>query len=102
MSQLAMKANDGTPYLLTTSWYSGLGHIPGAILRREYFYEGLHWWVGGIHYPDEEFQSQDAEQANYELVRKANEAKRDRKWDQADYREFHTVTARHSPMKPYE
>ena len=38
MSQLAMKANGGVPYLLTTSWYSGLGHIPGENLRREYFY----------------------------------------------------------------
>ena len=38
----------------------------------------------------------------YEFVRKANEAKRDRKWDQADYREFHTMAARRSPMKPYE
>jgi len=178
MSQLAVKANDGNPYLLTTSWYSGLGHIPGEKLRREYFYrlgeltapegemvlamsatgdleelqpewseklasgaisnfpvempgdvmyntelgqpnfyhvfgaelneymkaisEGQHWWVEGIRYPGEEFESQEAEQANYELVRKANEAKRNRIWDEADYREFHTVAARRSPIEPYE
>jgi len=178
MSQLAVKANDGNPYLLTTSWYSGLGHIRGEKLRREYFYrlgeltapegemvlamsatgdleelqpewseklasgaignfpvempgdvmyntelgqpnfyhvfgaelneymktisEGQHWWVEGIRYPGEEFESQEAEQANYELVRKANEAKCNRTWDEADYREFHTVAARRSPMKPYE
>jgi hypothetical protein len=178
MSQLALLANGGDPYLLTTSWYSGLGHVPGENLRREYFYrlgaltawdgeivlavsatgdlaelqpewskklasgatgdfpvempgdvvydtelgqpnfyhvfstelngymsaisEGRHWWVEGIRYPGEEFASEEAEQANYELVRKANEAKRNRDWDEADYREFHTVAARRSPMKPYE
>jgi hypothetical protein len=64
--------------------------------------EGRHWWVEGIRYPGEEFASEEAEQANYELVRKANEAKRNRDWDEADYREFHTVAARRSPMKPYE
>jgi hypothetical protein len=37
MRDLALAANDGDPYLLTTSWYSGLGHIPGDSLRREYF-----------------------------------------------------------------
>ena len=136
-------------YLLTTSWYSGLGHIPGESLRREYFrqlgkltsrrgemvmsmsatgdlaelqrefserlasgvtdgfpiqapgdvvYEtelgqsnfyhvfgtdlndhmraitgwGQHWWVEGIRYPDEEFASRAAEQANHRRVREAN------------------------------
>ena len=189
MSQLAMKANGGAPYLLTTSWYSGLGHIPGKELRREYFYrlgdltapdgemvlamsgtgdlielqpewsgklargdignfpvemagdvvydtelgqpnfyhvfgtelneymsastrKKQHWWVEGIRYPGEEFGSQEAEQANYELVCKANENKRARdqdqdgnrvrEWGKDDYQEFHTVAARRSPMKPYE
>jgi hypothetical protein len=183
MSQLALKANNGDPYLLTTSWYSGLGHIPGEKLRREYFYrlgeltawegeivlavsatgdlielqpewseklasgaigdfpvempgdvvydtelgqpnfyhvfgaelndymsaiirDGQHWWVEGIRYPGEEFESEDAEKANYELVCKANEAKRVgnrvQEWDENDYREFHTVAARRSPMEPYE
>jgi hypothetical protein len=37
MRDLALAANDGDPYLLTTSWYSGLGHIPGDGLRREHF-----------------------------------------------------------------
>jgi hypothetical protein len=37
MRRLALEANDGEKYLLTTSWYSGLGHIPGEDLRREYF-----------------------------------------------------------------
>jgi hypothetical protein len=37
MRQLALAANGGERYLLTTSWYSGLGHIPGENLRREYF-----------------------------------------------------------------
>lgn len=37
MRQLALAANDGDRYLLTTSWYSGLGHIPGQELRRLYF-----------------------------------------------------------------
>ena len=37
MRQLALRASDGEPYLVTTSWYSGLGHIPGQSLRGEYF-----------------------------------------------------------------
>jgi hypothetical protein len=37
MRDLALAANHGNPYLLTTSWYSGLGHVPGDSLRREYF-----------------------------------------------------------------
>ena len=37
MRQLALRASDGEPYLVTTSWYSGLGHIPGRTLRAEYF-----------------------------------------------------------------
>jgi hypothetical protein len=177
MRDLVLDANDGDPYLLTTSWYSGLGHIPGDNLRREYFRqlgeltsplgeiilclsstgdlvevqpewshrlttgetggfpierpgdlvyhtelgqanfyhifgtelndymtaitaEGQHWWVEGIRYPGEEFESQEAEQANYRLVRQANEGKRGRVWDANDYREFHTVAAFRSPISP--
>ena len=37
MRRLALHANNGHKYLVTTSWYSGLGHIPGYRLRREYF-----------------------------------------------------------------
>ena len=37
MRDLALAANDGSTYTLTTSWYSGLGHVPGDSLRREYF-----------------------------------------------------------------
>ena len=37
MRRLALRATDREKYLLTTSWYSGLGHIPGDRLRREYF-----------------------------------------------------------------
>ena len=37
MCRLSLEANGGEKYLLTTSWYSGLGHIPGEALRREYF-----------------------------------------------------------------
>ena len=37
MCRLALEANDGRKFLLTTSWYSGLGHIPGEGLRREHF-----------------------------------------------------------------
>jgi hypothetical protein len=37
MRRLALMASDGKKYHLTTSWYSGLGHIPGEHLRREYF-----------------------------------------------------------------
>ena len=61
-----------------------------------------HWWVEGKRYPGEEFGSQEAERANYELVCKANENKRARDQDQDGNREFHTVAARRSPMKPYE
>jgi hypothetical protein len=177
MRRLALKANGGRKFLLTTSWYSGLGHIPGERLRREYFrqlgkltsrcgeivlsvsstgdlaelwpefserpdygvsggfpiqapgdvvYEtelgqsnfyhvfgtelndhmraitgwGQHWWVEGIRYPDEEFAFREAERANYRRVRKANQSKRDRIWDAADYREFHTVAAFRSPLAP--
>jgi SAM-dependent methyltransferase len=39
MRRLALEANGGGKYLLTTSWYSGLGHIPGERLRREYFHQ---------------------------------------------------------------
>ena len=37
MRRLALTANGGQKYLVTTSWYSGLGHIPGDRLRHEYF-----------------------------------------------------------------
>lgn len=177
MRELALAANDGDPYLLTTSWYSGLGHIPGENLRREFFrqlgeltsargemiiclsatgdlvevqpewskrlaigdtggfpieqpgdlvYEtelgqanfyhvfdtelndymesitaaGQHWWIEGIRYPGEEFESREAEQANYRLVWQANRRKRGRVWAADDYREFHTVAALRSPVDP--
>jgi hypothetical protein len=170
MRKLALAANDGDRYTLTTSWYSGLGHIPGEDLRRDYFRQlgeltspqgemilclsstgdlveiqpewsqrletgdkkgfpiersgdlvystelgqsnfyhifgidlndymeaitstGQEWWVEGIRYPDEEFESQEAEQANYSLVCKANEEKKGHRWSAADYREFHTIAA---------
>ncbi len=177
MYHLALKANNGNRYLLTTSWYSGLGHIPSEDLRREYFRQlsaltsplgeivlsvsstgdlaelqpewsrkledrttgdfpieapgdvvyvtelgqsnfyhvfgtdlndhmtaitsgAQHWWMEGIRYPDEEFQSREAEQANYQRVREANKRKRGRSWDSDDYREFHTVAAFRSPADP--
>jgi hypothetical protein len=177
MRKLALTANDGEKYHLTTSWYSGLGHIPDESLRRAYFrqlgkltsrrgemvmsmsatgdlaelqrefaerlargivdgfpiqapgdvvYEtelgqpnfchmfGVelndhmraitgwrqHWWVEGVRYPDEEFSSYEAERANYRRVLKANDRKRDRIWEAADYREFHTVAAFRSPLDP--
>jgi hypothetical protein len=62
--------------------------------------EAQHWWMEGIRYPDEEFQSREAEQANYQRVREANKRKRGRSWDSDDYREFHTVAAFRSPMDP--
>ena len=37
MRQLVRRANGGHKYLVTTSWYSGIGHIPGDRLRRKYF-----------------------------------------------------------------
>jgi hypothetical protein len=37
MRRLALRASEREKFLLTTSWYSGLGHIPGEGLRREYF-----------------------------------------------------------------
>jgi hypothetical protein len=37
MRRLALKANGGNRYLVTTSWYSGIGHIPGDRLRRKHF-----------------------------------------------------------------
>lgn len=177
MRRLALKANDRRKFLLTTSWYSGLGHIPGEALRREYFrqlgkltsgrgeivisvsstgdleelwpefserpergisagfpiqapgdvvYEtelgqsnfyhvfgeelNAHmkaitgwrqrWWMEGIRYPGEEFASRQAERDNYKLVLKANESKRNRTWHAADYREFHTVAAFRSRLRP--
>lgn len=177
MRNLALAANEGDPYLLVTSWYSGLGHIPGDGVRREYFRQlseltsplgeiilclsstgdlveiqpewsyrlatgntdgfpiersgdlvyrtelgqenfyhifgtelndymeaitaaDQHWWIEGIRYPGEEFDSQEAEQANYRLVQQANQSKRGRVWDADDYREFHTVAAFRSPIAP--
>ncbi|HTU07690.1 MAG TPA: hypothetical protein VMG13_19205 [Trebonia sp.] len=177
MRELAFKASGGEPYLVTTSWYSGLGHIPGQSLRREYFRQlgaltspsgemvlsvsstgdlieiqpewerkraegdvggfpveapgdvvyltelgqpnfyhvfgtdlndhmeaitapGQYWWVRGIRYPDPEFESEEAEQGNYGMVRKANESKRGRRWTASDFREFHTVGAFRSPVNP--
>lgn len=49
MRELALKASGGEPYLVTTSWYSGLGHIPGQSLRREYFRQ-----LGGLTSPSGE------------------------------------------------
>jgi len=177
MTQLALRINNEQGFLVTTSWYSGLGHVPGAELRREYFRQlgglthangeivlslsstgdlvneqrewaerlasgavddfpieasgdvvysteldqrnfyhvfgaelgdhmasitgpGQYWWIEGIRYPDEEFTSKDEEQANYLRVRTANERKRGRAWEAADYREFHTVAAFRSAMNP--
>jgi hypothetical protein len=37
MRELALRANGWRQYLVTTSWYSGLGHIPSEWRRREYF-----------------------------------------------------------------
>ena len=177
MRELALAANDGEHYLVTTSWYSGLGHVPGDSLRREYFRElgeltatagemilclsatgdlveiqpewskrlatgdtkgfpieqpgdlvydteldqenfyhvfgpelnsymqditgaGQRWWVEGVRYPDEEFESHEEEQSNYRRVSRANRNKRDRIWDADDYREFHTVAALRSAIYP--
>lgn len=176
MHRLALRASGGEKYLVTTSWYSGLGHIPHEGRRRQYFrqlgmiaswhgemvmslsstgdlpelqpewerlqeditgdfpiracgdvvYEtelgqsnfyhvfgtelnghmraitapGQYWWVEGIRYPDEEFDSMEAEQENYQRVVKANDAKRERIWNADDYREFHTVAAFRSPLDP--
>jgi len=170
MRELALAANDGARYLMTTCWYGGLGHVPGDGLRREYFrslnaltsprgelilcvsstgdlvevqpewaerleagdiggfpierpgdlvYEtelgqpnfyhvfgtelndymqsitrpDQKWWVEGMRYPGPEFESREAEQANYHRVREANRSKRGRAWTADDYREFHTVAA---------
>jgi hypothetical protein len=159
------------------SWYSGLGHVPSAGLRREYFsqfneltsplgeivlclsatgdlvelqpewsarlasgdvgdfpvatpgdliYEtelgqpnfyhifgtdlndymreitsaSQRWWIEGIRCPDEEFESAEVEQANYLRVRAANASKRGGTWNADDYREFHTVAALRSAVKP--
>jgi hypothetical protein len=177
MRELALAANDGDRYLLTTCLYGGLGHVPGDELRREYFRQlsaltsplgeivlclsstgdlvevqpewaerlatgdtggfpveqpgdlvyrtergqhnfyhvfgtelndymksitaaGQRWWVEGIRYPGEEFESLRAEQANYRLVQQANERKRGRVWNADDYREFHSIAAFRSPIGP--
>ncbi len=177
MRELALAANDGDRYLLTTCLYGGLGHVPGDELRREYFRQlsaltsplgeiilclsstgdlvevqpewaarrargdtggfpieqpgdliyytergqpnfyhvfstelndymksitaaGQHWWIEGIRYPGKEFESTEAEQANYRLVRQANERKRGRVWYADDYQEFHSIAAFRSPVRP--
>ena len=177
MRELALAANDGDCYLLTTCLYGGLGHIPGDKLRRKYFRQlseiasplgeiilclsstgdlvevqpewekrlatgdtdgfpverpgdlvyytelgqpnfyhvfgtelndymksitaaGQRWWIEGIRYPGEEFESLEAEQANYRLVSQANERKRGRVWNTDDYREFHSIAAFRSPVDP--
>lgn len=179
MRKLALSANDGDRYLLTTSWYSGLGHVPGRELRQEYFRQlaqltsptgeivlavsatgdlaelqpewserlargttdgfpievpgdlvydtelgqsnfyhvfgtelndymkaitvrGQHWWVEGIRWPGDEFDSQDAERRNYLCVRKVSDSKRGRFWHAEDYKEFHTVAAFRSPLGPIQ
>ena len=176
MRELALAANDGDRYLLTTCLYGGLGHVPGDELRREYFRQlgeltspfgeiilclsatgdlvdvqpewaarrakgdtggfpieqpgdlvyytergqrnfyhvfstelndymksitaaGQRWWIEGLRYPDEEFESQEAEQVNYRLVRQANERKRGRVWSADDYQEFHSIAAFRSPVR---
>jgi hypothetical protein len=177
MRRLALSANDGHRYLITMSWYSGLGHIPSEGLRREYFSQlneltsplgeivlclsatgdlvelqpewsarlasgdvgdfpvaapgdlvyqtelgqpnfyhifgtdlndymegitstGQHWWIEGIRCPDEEFESAEAEQANYWRVRATNASKLGSRWNADDYREFHTVAALRSGVNP--
>lgn len=177
MRELALAANDGDHYLLTTCLYGSLGHVPGEDLRRDYFRQlseltsprgeiilclsatgdlveiqpewseklaagdtggfpierhgdlvydtelghqnfyhvfgtelndymksittaGQRWWIEGIRYPGEEFKSLEAEQANYRLVRQANERKRGRVWGADDYREFHSIAAFRSPVGP--
>jgi hypothetical protein len=177
MRELALAANDGDRYSLTTCLYGGLGHVPGDELRREYFRQvsdltsplgeiflclsstgdlvevqpewaerlaagdtggfpieqpgdlvyyteldqpnfyhvfgielndymksittaGQRWWTEGIRYPGEEFESLEAEQVNYRLVRRANERKRGRVWSADDYREFHSIAAFRSPVGP--
>ncbi len=52
-----------------------------------------HWWVEGIRYPGEEFPSRVAERANYRARTEGQRHKRDRIWNTADFREFHTVAA---------
>ena len=177
MRELALAANDGDHYLLTTCLYGGLGHVPGEDLRRDYFRQlseftsprgeiilclsatgdlveiqpewsekltagdtggfpierhgdlvydtelgqqnfyhvfgtelndymksittaGQRWWIEGIRYPGNEFESLEAEQANYRLVQQANERKRGRVWSADDYREFHSIAAFRSPASP--
>jgi hypothetical protein len=53
-----------------------------------------------IRYPDEEFASREAEQANYRRVSEANDRNRGRIWTADDYREFHTVAAFRSALDP--
>jgi chloramphenicol 3-O-phosphotransferase len=82
---------------------SNFYHVFGAELNdhmRAITGRRQHWWVEGIRCPDEEFPSREAEQANYHRVLEANGRKRDRIWDAADYREFHTVAAFRSPLDP--
>lgn len=37
MAELLIQANNGAPFTITTSWYSGLGHIVGAKARSDSF-----------------------------------------------------------------
>ena len=61
---------------------------------------GQRWWIEGIRYPGDEFESLETEQTNYRLVQQANERKRGRVWSADDYREFHSIAAFRSPVGP--
>lgn len=61
---------------------------------------GQRWWIEGIRYPGDEFESSKDEQLNYHLVRQANERKRGRVWGAHDYQEFHSIAAFRSPAGP--
>ncbi len=164
--------DDRTPYLVTTSWYSALGHIQGADRRRSFFellaqltdergefvvavsalgdleeaqeesrdalrrnnpaglpiesaqdvvyltelgqlnfwhvfgldlqdllagaFRGGRSWLAAVRFPDDEFQTPEAEAANYRLVRAFNANKGDAPWSEEDFRRLHTVAAIHS------
>jgi hypothetical protein len=61
---------------------------------------GQRWWIEGIRYPGDEFESLEDEQRNYRLVRQANEQKRGRVWNADDYSKFHSIAAFRSPVGP--
>lgn len=169
---LGATAGDG-PYLVTTSWYSALGHIPGAARRKSFFDllarltdergefvvavsalgdleeaqeesrdalrrnnpDGLpievpgdvvyltelnqlnFWhvfgtdlqdlltaapfsagrgWLVPVRFPDEEFETHEAEAENYRRVRDFKVSKGDAPWVESDFRRLHTVAAVHS------